>query len=400
MRECRVRGPALHKMALPLSYNTRHLRQRFGATAMTALGIALTVAIAIMIMSLLAGLGRAFKTSGDPLNVLVIRKGADAEMQSWVRLDQAQTVKYLPGVARGERGEPLASGELVVVIVLARRDGTGEVNVTVRGMSPVGPQLRPNVKLVEGRWHRSGQREIVISRSIHERFEGADLGSQLRFGKGLWTIVGVFDANGGAQDSEIWGDVNQTSQDFDRVGGYSSLLVRATDPVMAGVLKDRVNRDQRLKLDGLLETDYYASQTRSGAPIQYVGTIVAIIMAIGSCFAAMNTMYAAVAYRSREIATLRTIGFSRASILTSFVIEAVILSLVGAMAGIFLMLPFNNVTTGTSNALTFAEVVFAMKMTPGVIVTAIVFAVFMGVIGGIAPAWHASRQDIIVALRD
>lgn len=387
-------------MALPLRYNTRHLRQRFGATIMTALGIALTVAIAIMIMSLLAGLERAFKTSGDPLNVLVLRKGAEAEMQSWVRLEQAQTVKYLPGVARGDNNEPLASGEVVVVIVLPRRDGTGEVNVTVRGMSSVGPQLRPNVKLVEGRWHRPGQREIVISRSIHERFQHADLGGQLRFGKGLWTIVGVFDADGGAQDSEIWGDVNQMAQDFDRSGGYSSLLVRATDPLAARMLKQRVNDDQRLKLDGFLETDYYASQTRSGAPIQFVGSIVAIIMAVGSCFAAMNTMYAAVAYRSREIATLRTIGFSRRSILTSFVIEAVLLSLVGAVIGIILMLPFDNVTTGTSNALTFAEVVFTMKMTPGVLLTAMTFAVVMGVIGGIAPAWHASRQDIIVALRD
>jgi putative ABC transport system permease protein len=367
---------------------------------MTALGIALTVAIAIMIMSLLAGLERAFVQSGDPMNVLVLRKGAEAEMQSWVRMEQAQTVKYLPGVAIGTDGEPLASGESVVVIVLPRRDGTGEVNVTLRGMSANGPQLRPNVRLVEGRWFTPGRREIVISRSIHERFEHAELGEELRFGKGLWAVVGVFDANGGAQDSEIWGDVNQMAQDFDRVGGYSSLLVRAVSPTAAQQLKSRVTDDQRIKLDGLLEADYYAAQTKSGAPIQFVGTIVAIIMAVGSCFAAMNTMYASVAYRSREIATLRTIGFSRVSILTSFVIEAILLSLVGAFAGIVLMLPFNGVTTGTSNAVTFSEVVFSMRMTPGVIGTAVAFAVVMGIIGGIAPAWHASRQDIVFALRD
>jgi len=367
---------------------------------MTALGIALTVAIAIMIMSLLAGLRQAFVQSGDPLNVLVMRKGAEAEMQSWVQMEQAQTLKYLPGVARASGGEPLASDECAVMIVLRRRNGTGDVNVTLRGMSQNGPELRPNVRLVEGRWFRSGHREIVISRSIHERFEGAELGKALRFGRGLWTVVGVFDANGGAQDSEIWGHVNQMEQDFDRSGGYSSVLLRATDPAAAMALKKRVGDDQRLKMDGVLETDYYTAQTKSGAPIQFVGMIVGIIMAIGSSFAAMNTMYAAVAYRSREIATLRTIGFSRGSILISFVIEAVLLSLIGAAAGILLMLPFNNLTTGTSNAVTFSEVVFRMRMTPEVLLTATLFAVVMGVTGGVAPAWHASRQDILVALRD
>ncbi len=387
-------------LSIPISYNTRNLRMRPGATAMTALGIALTVAIAIMIMALLAGLRQAFVTSGDPLNVLVMRKGAEAEMSSYFMHDAFNTMRYFPEVARDSRGEPLASGELVVAIVLPRRGELGEVNVTTRGMMPSGLELRPKVKLVEGRWWRPGSREVVVSRSIHERFASADPGEELRFGRGLWTVVGIFDAGGSAYESEIWGDVHQMANDFNRTRGYSSALLRATDPLALQRLKARMSEDQRLTLNGLLETEYYAQQTRSGAPIQFVGTIVAFIMAVGSCFAAMNTMYAAVAYRGREIATLRTMGFSRPSILTSFLLESVLLACVGWAAGVLLMLPFNGMTTGTSNQTTFSEVVFRMRMTPSVLLVALAFAVSMGVIGGLAPAWHASKQDIIAALRD
>jgi ABC-type antimicrobial peptide transport system permease subunit len=175
--------------------------------------------------------------------------------------------------------------------------------------------------------------------------------------------------------------------------------LRATDPVSAEALKNRANDDQRLQLSGMLEPEYYSSQTRSGDPIKWVGRIVAIIMAIGSCFAAMNTMYAAVAYREREIATLRVIGFTRPSILTSFVFESLLLSLLGAAVGILLMLPFNGMTTGTSNAITFSEVVFSLRMTPGVVGAAVAFALVMGLLGGFAPAWHASRREILEALR-
>src|SRR5438309_5174134 len=266
-------------------------------------------------------------------------------------------------------------------------------------MMPDGLELRPKVKLVEGRWFTPGQREVAVSESIHKRFSHANVGDTLAFGKGPWQVVGVFDAGGSAYDSEIWGDVNQMATDFDRQGGFSSAYLRATDPVSADALKHRVSDDQRLKLDGMLEPEYYATQTSSGAPIRIIGWIVAVIMAIGSSFAAMNTMYAAVAYRSREIATLRVIGFSRPSILTSFVLEAVLLSLLGALVGIVLMLPFNGMTTGTQNQTTFSEVVFSLQMTPAVIATAVAFAVVMGLFGGIAPAWHAARQNILNALR-
>lgn len=387
-------------MAIPIRYNLRNLKLRKGLTIMTSLGIALTVTTAIFLMALLAGLDRAFVTSGDPLNVLVLRKGSQAELSGGFDASLFPTLRELPGIAKDSHGEPMASGEWVVVIVLPRKDGTGEVNVTVRGMMQDGLELRPKVKIVQGRWFTPGQREVVVSESIQRRFAHANIGDTMQFGKGPWTVVGVFGAGGSAYESEVWGDVNQMASDFDRQGGFSSAYLRATDPVSADALKHRVSDDQRLKLEGALETEYYAKQTSSGAPIKYIGWVVAIIMAIGSSFAAMNTMYAAVAYRSREIATLRVIGFSRPSILTSFVFESIVISLLGAAVGIVLMLPFNGMTTGTSNAVTFSEVIFSLQMTWQVVIVAVIFAIMMGLFGGMAPAWHAARREILAALRD
>ncbi len=395
-------------MAIPISYNVRNLKLRKGLTVMTALGIALTVTTAIFLMALLAGLDRAFVSSGSRKNVLVLRKGSEAELSGGFDAELFPTLKVLPGIAKDSHGEPMASGEWVVVIVLPRKDGTGEVNVTVRGMMPDGLEMRqladepggkPLVKLIDGRWFQTGQREVVVSKSIRSRFAHANIGDTMEFGKGAWKVVGVFDAGGSAYESEIWGDVNQMASDFDRQGGFSSAYLRATDAIAADALKNRVSDDQRLKLEGVLETDYYAKQTSSGTPIKIIGIVVAVIMAIGSSFAAMNTMYAAVAYRGREIATLRVLGFSRPAILTSFVLESLMLALLGAAVGILLMLPFNGMQTGTSNAVTFSEVVFSLQITPLVAAYAVAFALIMGLAGGFAPAWHAARQNILTALR-
>jgi putative ABC transport system permease protein len=395
-------------MAIPISYNVRNLKLRKGLTVMTALGIALTVTTAIFLMALLAGLNRAFVSSGSRKNVLVLRKGSEAELSGGFDASLFPTLKVLPGIAKDSHGEPMASGEWVVVIVLPRNDGTGEVNVTVRGMMPDGLEMRqlpddstgkPQVELIDGRWFQTGQREVVVSKSIRSRFAHANVGDSMEFGKGSWKVVGVFDAGGSAYESEIWGDVNQMASDFDRQGGYSSAYLRATDPIAADALKNRVSDDQRLKLEGVLEKDYYAKQTSSGTPIKVIGIVVAVIMAIGSSFAAMNTMYAAVAYRGREIATLRVLGFSRPAILTSFVLESLMLALLGAVVGILLMLPFNGMQTGTSNAVTFSEVVFSLQITLQVAIYAILFALIMGLVGGFAPAWHAARQNILTALR-
>jgi putative ABC transport system permease protein len=395
-------------MAIPISYNIRNLRLRKGLTIMTALGIALTVTTTIFLMALVAGLNRAFVSSGNPKNVLVLRKGSEAELSGGFDAALFPTLKTLPGIAKDSHGEPMVSGEWVVVIILPRKDGTGEVNVTVRGMMPDGLEMRqisggpkdqPGVKLLEGRWFQPGQREVVVSNQIRGRFAHANIGDTMEFGKGSWKVVGVFDAGGSAYESEVWGDVNQMASDFDRQGGFSSAYLHAEDSIAAEALTHRVSDDQRLKLEGVLEKDYYAKQTSSGAPIKVIGFVVGFIMAVGSVFAAMNTMYAAVAYRGREIATLRVIGFSRPAILTSFVLESLLLSLLGAAVGILLMLPFNGMQTGTNNAVTFSEVVFALRITPQVAGYAVLFALVMGFVGGLAPAWHAARQNILSALR-
>jgi putative ABC transport system permease protein len=386
-------------MAVPISYNIRNLVLRKGATIMTALGIALTVATAIFILALLAGLRDAFKTSGNPNNVLVLRKGSNSELAAGgVDRDAMQVIRDLPGIQRNAQGDPMVSGETILIVVLPRLDGTGETNVTVRFVTPMGMEIRPEMKLAQGRWFTPGQREIVVSKSVHDRFGQANIGDSIWIGKGPWKVVGIFDSAGSAHESEVWGDINQLASDFDR-SSYSSVLIRAMDAVAANALKNRVTDDQRLKLNGMLETEYYAKQTSTGGPIKFVGFMVAFIMAVGSSFAAMNTMYAAVAYRAREIATLRVVGFSRPSILTSFVLESLMLALLGATVGILLMLPFNGMTTGTSNPVTFSEAIFSLRMTKDVVLSAAIFAIVMGLLGGLAPAWHAARQNILTALR-
>jgi len=387
-------------MAIPISYNVRNMVLRKGLTLMTAMGIALTVMTAVFLMMLLAGMKKAFVKSGDPLNVLVMRKGSTSELAGGFTKDKLPVLSALPGIAKNASGEPLVSGEWVVIVNLPRKDGTGDTNVTLRGMGANGLELRKNVKLVDGTWFSTGQHEIVVSRSIHSRFAHTGVGEMLDFGKGQWKVTGIFDGGGTAADSEMWGDVNQVADQFNRQNALGSAYLHATDPVAADALKHRVADDQRLQLEGMLETEYYDKQTSSGAPIRFMGYIVGLTMAIGSIFAATNTMYAAVAYRSREIATLRVIGFRRGSILLSFIFESVLLALLGAAGGIILMLPFNGMSTGTSNAVTFSEVVFKMQVTLAVVIYATIFALVMGLIGGVAPAWGAARRDILAALRD
>jgi putative ABC transport system permease protein len=387
-------------MAIPIKYNIRNMIQRKGLTLMTGLGIALTVMTAVFLMMLLAGMRNAFVTSGDPLNVLVMRKGSTSELAGGFTKDKLPILRELPGIARDSHGDPFVSGEWVVIVNLPRADGTGETNVNLRGMGPSGLELRPKVKLISGQWFSVGQHELVVSKSLHKRFSHTGVGDSLDFGKGPWKVTGIFDGAGTSADSEMWGDVNQIADQFNRQNAIGSAYLHATDAIAADALKHRVADDQRLELEGMLETDYYEKQTSSGGPIRFMGYIVGFTMAIGSIFAAANTMYASVAYRSREIATLRVIGFRRGSILASFVFESVLLALFGAAVGIILMLPFNGMSTATSNQVTFSEVEFSMRITLQVVGWAVAFAVAMGLVGGVAPAWGAARKEILAALRD
>ncbi|HEV2446275.1 MAG TPA: ABC transporter permease [Candidatus Sulfopaludibacter sp.] len=386
-------------MAIPLSYNLRNLVVRKTTTLMTAFGIALTVAVLLAILSLMNGLRTTLAVSGDPLQVLVLRKGSESEIVSNFTREQFQDLKFTPGIAAGSDGQPLASVEIVTVINLASVDNPEGMNVTVRGLLPAGIEMRRNVHLVRGRWFDAGKREIVVGKTVARRFPDARLGKKLKFARGDWDIVGELDAGQGAQNSELWGDLNQIAADLNRTPVLSSALVRATDAVAAQALVNRVNNDQRLNMNAMSEQQYYQAQTAGAAPIEFTGLFVAIVMAVGSAFAAMNTMYAAVSRRAREIGTLRVLGFSRGSILVSFFFESVLLSGLGGVLGCLLVLPINGLTTGIGSS-NFAELAFDFRLTPQTIIIGIAFAVVLGSVGGIFPARMASKKEILTALRE
>jgi len=386
-------------MAIPLAYNLRNLVVRKTTTIMTALGIALTVAVLLAILALVNGLRTTLSVTGDPLHVLVLRKGSDSELVSLFTRTQFQDLKFKAGIATGRDGQPLASMEVVTVMILDRADNPDGTNLTVRGIPPAGIEMRRNVHISSGRWFQQGQREVVVGKAVADRFPEAHIGRNVHFGRGDWQIVGVFDDSGGAQASEVWGDLFQVGSDLQRVETNSSALVTATDAVSAKALVDSLNADQRLGVKAMLENEYYDQQTSSAEPIEVTGMVVAIIMAVGSSFAAMNTMYAAVARRSREIGTLRVLGFSKGSILVSFLIEAALLSALGGVVGCLLALPLNGITTSIGNS-GFSETAFAFQVTPRIMLTGIAFAVVLGSVGGLFPARMASRKQILTALRE
>jgi putative ABC transport system permease protein len=387
-------------MTIPLSYNLRNLVVRKTTTIMTALGIALTVAVLLAILSLMNGLRSTLAVSGDPLQVLVLRKGSVSEVVSNFERTQFQDLKFKPGIATGSDGQPLASLEVVTVINLANVDNPNGMNVTVRGLQRAGIEMRRGVHLVKGRWHQEGHREIVVGKTVEQRFPDANIGQKLHFAGGDWDIVGVIDAGHGAQNSELWGDLNQIAADLNRMPVLSSALVRATDAVSAQALVNNINNDQRLNMTAMSEQEYYAQQTQGAAPIEFTGLFVAIVMAIGSAFAAMNTMYAAVARRAREIGTLRVLGFSRGSILVSFFLESVLLSGLGGLIGCLIAwLLLNGRTTGIGSS-NFAELAFDFRVTPETIAIGIAFAVVLGAVGGFFPARMASKKEILTALRE
>ncbi|HEY3741696.1 MAG TPA: ABC transporter permease [Bryobacteraceae bacterium] len=387
-------------MAIPLSYNFRNLAVRKTTTLMTALGVGLTVAVLLAVLALVTGLETAFSDTGNPLQVLVMRKGATAELSSGITRQNYQDIKFKPGIAKNAAGEPMASLEMVTIINLQSVDSINGMNVTLRGLLPIGLSMRNEMKLASGRWFEAGKREVTVGKGIAKRFPDAQVGKQLKFGKGSWTVVGVFDAGESAANSEIFGDLNQISSDFDRADGLSSVLVRAQDRASVTALINAMADDPRLGLEGLSEVDYYKSQTSSGAPIKYLGLFIAIIMAVGSSFAAMNTMYAAVSRRAKEIGTLRVLGFSKGSILVSFFIESVALALIGGVIGCLLALPLNGVTTAIGSFVTFSEISFPFEVTPKVMMYGLIFAAFMGAAGGLLPARSAAKKEILTALRE
>jgi putative ABC transport system permease protein len=386
-------------MAIPISYNIRNLIVRKTTTLMTAAGIAMTVAVLLAIMGLVSGLKSAFSAAGDPLHVLVMRKGGNAELTSLLTQQQFQIVKSFPGIAVGTDGQPMASLEVVSVINLPSRDNPEGENVTLRGLSFRGVAMR-KLKLAAGRWFHPGQREIVVGKWIAKRYPNAQIGKQLKFGKGNWTIVGIMDGGDSAVNSEIFGDGNQVASDFNRPDVYSSALLQATDEVTASALQKSLEADRRLNVTVMSEKAYYDLQTISAAPVQFLGFFVCIIMAVGSCFAAMNTMYAAVARRSKEVGTLRVLGFTKGSILFSFFVESLLLSLIGGIIACLIVLPLNNVTTQLGNFITFSQTSFNFRVGPEIMAIGVVFALVLGAVGGLLPARQAAKKEILTALRE
>jgi len=386
-------------MAIPLAYNLRNLVVRKTTTIMTAFGIALTVAVLVADLALVHGLRTAFQASGNPQQILVLRKGATAEVSSSVTRQAYQDLKFMPGIAVNGAREPMASPEVVTVINLPGIDSPKGMNITLRGLPPAGMEMR-DTKIQEGRWFRSGQREVVVGKSVAKRYPGARLGKRVRFGKGEWEVVGVMDGGQSAINSEIWGDLNQIGSDFNRQDSFSSVLIRATDAAEVPALVRSLEDDRRLNVSAMSERDYYDRQTSAGAPMQFLGVLISAIMAVGSSFAAMNTMYAAVARRSKEIGTLRALGFSRGSIMLSFLVESLLLSMLGGILGCVLVLPLNNVTTGVGSFVTFSEIAFNFRVDPASMITGIAFAMVVGAIGGLFPARMAAHKDVLVALRE
>jgi putative ABC transport system permease protein len=385
-------------MAIPLKYNLRNLVVRRVSTLMTIGTIALVVGVFVALMALANGLNLALRASGSEENVIILRQGSQTEMQSGMTKEAFQIIQTLPGIARDRQDKPMASAEIAVIVNLPRRTGES-TNVTLRGVSETGFAIRPGIKLIEGRMFRPDVGEAIVSRSIAERFGGAGLGQTIQLGRRGLTVAGVFDAGGTAFDSEIWSDVVTVGDAFDR-GGYSSVLVRAENLATRDQLVARIEAEQRLKLEAKPELKYYEEQTSASGPIRGLGIFVAIIMGIGACFGGMNTMYAAVAHRTREIGTLRALGFSKLSILTSFVIESMILALIGGVIGCLLALPVNGIATGTMNFRTFSELAFSFQITPDLVMFALIFSLVLGFIGGLLPSRLAARMPITKSLRE
>ncbi|HEV8553605.1 MAG TPA: ABC transporter permease [Casimicrobiaceae bacterium] len=386
-------------MRIPFTYVVRNLVARRLTTALTAGGMALVVYVFATVLMLSAGLEATLVATGQDDNVLVIRRGSQTEVQSSIERAQAGVVESLPDIAVGQDGQRLLSKEPVVLINLPKRESGKPSNVVIRGVTPTGLVLRPQVQIVEGRMFRPGIAEVVAGRSIASGFRGAGLGETLRFASRDWTVVGVFDAGRSGFDSEIWGDAEQMLQAFRRTA-FSGLLFKLTDSDRFDAVKQSIESDPRLTLEAKRETRFYADQSEQLSKfITYLGTTISVIFSIGAIIGAMITMYASVASRTAEIGTLRALGFSRGSILTAFLGESLLLGLLGGSIGLAGAAFMQTLSISTTNFQTFAEVAFRFVLTPGIVAAAMLFALAMGFVGGFLPAARAARLKIVDALR-
>ena len=385
---------------IPVKYNVKSLFVRKATTLMTIVSIAFVVLVYIGVLALAAGLRVAFGASGDASTVIVLRDGTNTEMESYFPSETHRILAALPGVARGADGEPIASGETMTLQILERDDGS-ETNITLRGVEDEAFTLRPYIQIADGRRFEPGQAEIIVGSQLAGRLSNLEVGGTLELGRFPFTVVGIFDGAGSSYASEIWGDVQVFGDAFRRQNYYSATRLKADSPAAVQSLIDAAEDNQQIDVDARDEPSYFEAQsTTSSGIFLLLGNLVAFMMGFGACFAAANTMYAQVSARSKEIATLRVLGFRRRTILGAFVLEAAVLGLIAGALGALLSLPLNGISAGTSNFMTFTEMRFVLRTTPDVLGAGMIVATVTAVIGGFFPAWSASRAPIANLLRE
>jgi putative ABC transport system permease protein len=388
-------------VALPISYNVRNVRVRWQVTLLAVSGIALVVAVFAVLMSMSEGFRLSLRATGRADNALIVQRGSASEMTSAVPIAQRNQIIVDDRVARGADGQPLAAWDWVIVIGLPRKTDGQPANVTLRAVTQNAFEVRGGIDIVEGRTFTPGLDEVIVGRKLLDRIDGLALGGNVKYQRKEFKIVGLFESQGGAFESEIWGDFDVLGAVFQRGAGSNSLVVRMKDPADIPALDQWIRAQPNLQLQAQEERKYYEDQAGPLATIlRQLAGFVAAIMGIGAVFGAMNTMYAIVSARTREIGTLRALGFSRRAILAAFLIESVFLALIGGAVGCLLALPMNGYSTGTGQTQSFSELAFAFRITPEIMLTCMIFAAVMGVIGGLLPAFRGARLPITSALRE
>jgi putative ABC transport system permease protein len=388
-------------MVLPLSYNFRNVRVRWQVTLLAVFGVALVVAVFAVLMSMSEGFAAALRTTGRHDNAMIVQRGSGSELTSGVPLADRNMIVVDERVARDASGQPLASWEWVIVVGLPRASDGQPANVTLRAVTPRAFEIRGGITIVEGRTFTPGLDEVIVGRKLKSRIRGLEVGGEVPYQQKRFRIVGLFESAGGAFESEIWGDFDTFGAIFQRGAGSNSLVVRMRDPAAIPELDRWIRAQPQMQLQALSERRYYEEQAGPLArTLRGLATFVAVVMGIGAVFGAINTMFAIVSSRTREIGTLRALGFSRRSILASFLVESVILAVIGGAIGCLLAFPMNGFSTGTGQTQSFSEIAFAFRITPGIVATGMAFAVAMGVLGGLLPALRAARMPITSALRE
>ncbi len=385
---------------VPLKYNLRNLWVRRGTTLMTVAGTALIVWSSCILFSMVEGLQHSLDVSGDPLDLIILRKGSTNETDGGFELDKADTMVTLKGVARDPKLGPLVSRELLNIPVMERSDGS-RTNLIVRGMDPIGRILRRDFTITNGRDLEPGKGEAIISERLSGRFKNSNLGDTLKVGeKESYRVVGLFRAGGGSAESEIWVDRKDLERNIAREGSVSSVQIRAASPAEMDDIRNVINNDAQYKLLAESEKDYFNKQQQSSTFLKVFGTLIAVLLTIGAMFAASNTMFGAVASRTREIGTMRALGFSRRDVLISFLGESVILCTIGGVVGLLMTLPLTALSFGTVNSNTFSEATVNFRFGPLVMGVAFAMTMAMGVLGGLFPALKAINKDVIASLRE